>query len=128
MIYRSWSMWNQSFGCVTPTAVPPLSHQSSPPLPNSPPAATPAMARYKVKAKSNKKQKKEGEEEEEGQGGLEPGEYFVGALLDSAFPSNASTLNRVSRENHQGKGWRYLERHSPLGERVFALASALPAD
>jgi len=104
----------------------PLPHQSSPPLQNSRPAATPAMARDNVKAESNKGQKKEEEEEE--QGGLEPDEYVVGALLDSALPSNASTHNRVSRENYQGKGRRYLERYSPLGERVFALASALPAD
>ena len=47
------------------------------------------MARYKAKAKSNKKQKREEEEEEE-QDGLEAGEYFVGALLDSALRSNAS--------------------------------------
>ena len=135
MIYRSWSMWNRSFGCVTPTAVPPLSHQSSPPLPNSRPAATPIMARYKAKAKSNKKQKKEEEVEEEEEEELEPGEYLVGASLlrSNAYRHSTASLEKVTRAkvNIISKGtvhWvsAFLHRPSPAPQSDHPPSTELP--
>jgi len=84
------------------------------------------MVRYKAKARANKKQKKDSDSDSE-RDGLAANEYFVGTLLEAAPVRTRLDAHCVSREGPQSKGQYHLERHRPLGERVFAPASALPA-